>query len=124
MNKSNTQKAIVAKVTLGNKEIDGLMLENSSFAITISQVAELFDVSESEVRLIVNGDPWLIVTSEKHPLPTDAINLHYFAKVAYKLSRQGNAKADQLSEVLFGMAMRNLFSDFFPFKPTQNKKRK
>jgi len=40
-------KAIVAQVKIGSKEIEGLMLPDGTFAVSVSQVASLFSLTRS-----------------------------------------------------------------------------
>jgi hypothetical protein len=113
------QKAIVAQVNIGKSiQIEGLQLPDGSYAIGVSQVAELFSITQNnatrEVKALLGLDSTFTqVASILSPKKLNIITLEQFDRVMIVLDRRGNIKAQDLRDALAGTALNELFCDAF-----------
>lgn len=115
------KKAAVAKVCLGSKTFDGLMLPNGSFAIAVSQVAEIFSLDKTIATrrvkaLLGKGSPLDKIASELTSRKVNIINLAQLEKVIVELSLKGNQEAQDLIRALAGLSLTQLYCDAFGVK--------
>ena len=112
-------KAMIALVNIGsNIEIEGLRLPNGTFAVSVSQIANLFSIPQKNSSrdfkaLLGEGFQFLKTSSELHPKPVNIISLSQFEIVMMMLDRMGNLKAQELRDALAGLALNELFCDAF-----------
>jgi hypothetical protein len=114
------QKAIVAKVNIGKSiQVEGLQLPDGSYAISATQVAELFSVglnNPTKTLKALLGDgfqQFQKVSSELNPVKVNILTLEQFDRVMIALDRRGNIKAQDLRDALAGTALNELFCDAF-----------
>ncbi|NEO54501.1 MAG: hypothetical protein F6K54_16280 [Okeania sp. SIO3B5] len=118
MNKKQTGKALVAVVTLGHIEFEGLMLSNGDYAIAVSQLDALGLVRQNQASRDVKtllGKEFKFdkTSSELNRKPVNIISLLDFEKLLAKLDRKGNKSAQDLRDDLVGVTLTQLFSEAF-----------
>ena len=112
-------KATIALVNIGcNIEIEGLRLVDGTFAVSVSQVADLFSVRQDHSSRdlkpqLGEGFQFAKAFSELNPKSVNIISLSQFEIVMMKLDRKGNLKAQELRDALAGLALNELFCDAF-----------
>jgi len=121
-----TQKAIVTQVPIGTLQIEGLMLEDGSYAVAQQQVASLFGLTTNHVtrdlKAILGAGSGLTKvstnrnTGDAKNATEVALNLVQFQIVIVKLSAKGHLFALELNLALVGLALTQLFSDAFGVK--------
>lgn len=116
-----TQKAKIAKVKIGNIEIEGMMLPNGCFGISVPQIAELFGANKNYAsqelkRLCGKGFRPHKIATELGNQKINWISLEDFEFVMMKLDRSGNQKAQQFRDELIGLSLQQLWSDAFNIK--------
>lgn len=126
---NSTKKAIVAKIPIGDQEIDGLMLPDGSYGVAIPQIAELFLVSEKVEksktlnyasqklkRLLGNDFCPHRVSTELGNQKINVVTLKDFEVILAKLDRSGNKAAQDFRDSLVGLSLQQLWSDAFEVK--------
>jgi len=115
--------ATVAKVKLGNFEIDGLLFDDGSFGVSIPQANELISFSASnntasrDLKRIL-GDSF---SPSKAKIDTsrqliNTLSLLQLESLIVELSAKGNIKALEINRSLVGLSLVQLFSDAFGVK--------
>jgi hypothetical protein len=116
----NILTATVAPVPFGNIEIEGLLLENGEFAVSVQQLNELISFSASnnvasrDLKRILGED--FSPSKVKLDILRQLINcilLPDVEKILFRLALKGNLKAVEISESLIGLSLTQLFSDAF-----------
>jgi len=121
------KKILTGKVTqiqLGAISIEGLLLEDGTFAIAQQQVATLFSVLPTSIpkmlRRLLGGSFQLfqVKTNRNDGTPRQnrsesAMNLIQFEKVLRKLDRKGNKTAQEITDGLVGLSFNQVWSDAF-----------
>lgn len=115
---TNAFRAPIATISLGTVSIEGLQLQDGSYAVSVSQVAELFSVpqkhsSRTLKALLVMDCPFPKIRSGVNSKAVNILTLAQFETVLIKLDRQGNEKAQSLRDALTGTALNELFCDAF-----------
>ncbi len=123
---STTIKATVAPVPFGSFTIEGLLLEDGSFAIALQQVAILFSVLPNASQIWVKqrtgkGFQFYKVKTNRNEgtrqnRNENALSLNDFEKLLFEVTLEGNTAAIELSRSLVGLALQQLFSDAFKLK--------
>jgi hypothetical protein len=95
---ANNNKARVATVRIGHIEIEGLLLVDGSFAIGVSQVAELFSFDQSQAtrtlkRLMGEDFSFRKTFSELNSKPVNILTLAQLEQLTIVLASSGNGKA-------------------------------
>ena len=121
--KNKPQKAIVATIYIGNKEVEVLQLPDGSFAIAIAQIWRLFefsvqptDASRTIKRLLGKGFQYSRVYSELNPKKVNTVDLKTFELIIALLDRKGNKKAQDFRDDLVGLSLYQLSCDAFNIK--------
>jgi hypothetical protein len=125
MNK--TQKAVIAKVNIGNVEIEGLMLPDGNFGVAIPQISDIFlDTrnygSQTLNRLMGKDFKTHKAKTDFNKNVTNYVTLLDFEKVVAHLDRAGNKKAQNFRDDLIGLSLNQLFSDAFNIKFEQQER--
>ncbi|MGL5074779.1 MAG: hypothetical protein ACRDBG_02910 [Waterburya sp.] len=118
-----SEKARITKVQIGSEFIDGIMLPNGDFGITVQQTVALFELSQVHgtrdiKRLLGKGSELSQSqvsesgTNNNHKILT----LKQFEKVLFELCLKGNSKAIDFSRMLLGLSLTQLWSDAFGVK--------
>ena len=115
---NDTKKAIVATVSIGKLEIEGLLLPDGTYAIAAPQIARLISASPTHItkslKRALGGDVRLTrVKTELSNNPATVLTLEQFSKALFRLALKGNKKAVEVSEVLQELSLRQLFADAF-----------
>jgi len=114
-------KAKMAIVKVGLKEFDGLMFEDDSFGIAVTQVCNIFlipkDHSSRDFKAMLGDDfQFSKARTKLNPKAVNVLQLTDFEILIRRLSRKGNLIARQLTDDLMGLALTQLFSDGFGVK--------
>jgi hypothetical protein len=116
-------KAVVTKVNLITKEIEGLMLADGSFAISLQQLRELAFPSTStsnakkHIQAICGKQFQLIrQKTELSNNPQWVITLEQLSYVLLKLVAKGHKEALILADELQQLSLHQLFCDAFNIK--------
>ena len=117
---NNTLTATVATVKLGHLEFEGLMFEDGSYGISITQINELISfsthnnyISQTLKRLMGAGFSTHKVKTDLYRQLINAVDLVGFEKLLRKLDRNGNKAAQEITDELIGLSLTQLFSDAF-----------
>jgi len=79
------QKAIV---NFGTVQVEGLMLDNGEFAISVQEIARIYNLNDDELR--------------KHiKIGVDIVSLSFFADLTRYLAEHGNRTAQSVFKALF-----------------------
>lgn len=116
-------KGQITKVQIGNIEIDGVMLPDGSYGISVSQMVDMNLVESKETasrdlkRLLgetLVASKVMLPSSDggRHKQNT-VLSLTAFEKALAKLDRAGNKKAQDLRDDLAGVMLEQLFAKAF-----------
>ena len=119
--------AEVTKVPVGFLKFDGLMDENGDFYIAAPQLVDIELIppnrSQKQLEALLNtGFQSQIeldfgkLKTALHPKAVNAIPLKKFEVLLARLDRKGNAKAQELRDLLVGVSLHQLFCDAFELK--------
>lgn len=113
--------AVVTEVPIGNTLVEGLMTEDGAFYIGIPQIAEKFQFIKTnasrEVKALLGKEfQFLKLKTKLNPKPVNAIPLTEFERLVLELSLKGNKLAQELSRILVGLSLHQLFCDAFGIK--------
>jgi hypothetical protein len=111
-------KARVAKVKLGQIELEGIMKTDGSFFIAAPQASELFQLSKNhasrDIKAILGeGFPLSKITTELNSKYVNCLSLVAFRKLMFELALKGNTVAIELSRALVDLTLEQLFCDSF-----------
>jgi hypothetical protein len=124
----NILTATVAQVPFGIIEIEGLLLEDGSFAVAQQQVATLFQVIPTsapkwlktllgkECRLFRVKTNRGLTEGKRIRSSENALSINQFERVLRLLDRKGNKLAEEMIDSLLGLSLTQLFSDAFKVK--------
>jgi len=121
---TKTSKAVVTTVKIGaDMELEGLMLPDGSYAISISQANTLLAFSSTQNHASQSLKRILGAAFRPHKLATEldntlmnVISLTDFNLVLIRLTAAGNEAAFKLLETLSALSLHQLFSDAFGVK--------
>lgn len=121
---NNTTKAVVATVDLGFAKIEGLMLPDSSYAIAVPQLAEVFSFDKNQASRTVKsllGKNFQFDTAktELNPKSVNILSLAQATKVIYLLARKGNEIANEFMLALTEEGLDRRFSKAFNQRVTE-----
>lgn len=113
-----TQKAIVCPIPFGEFEIQGLMLPDGTFAIGVSQVAELFSFDKNQASrklkvLLQKGFQFDKIASELNNKKVNILSLEEFVLVTQALAKKGNPQAKNFAILTMGLSLHQLWCDAF-----------
>jgi hypothetical protein len=112
-------KAVVAKVSIGSQyTIDGLRLDDGTFAVSVSQFAALISIRQDDAQrdfktALGEGFQFDTCTSDLNSQKVNVLSLSQFEILLTKYDREGNIYAKALRDALIGMALPELFCDSF-----------
>lgn len=126
---TQTENARIATVKIGQLELEGLMLPDSSFAIAVPQIASLFGTpknytSQQLKRLLGNEFRPHKIKTELGNQKINVVALQDFEKVLVALDRSGNIKAQELRDSLVGLSLAQLWADAFGVKFEKEERQK
>lgn len=118
-----SEKARITKVQIGSEFINGIMLPNGDFGITVQQTVTLFELTQvngtRDLKRLLGKECELFQiqvsesgTNNNHKILT----LKQFEKILFELCLKGNAKAIDFSRMLLGLSLTQLWSDAFGVK--------
>jgi len=140
MSNSNTIKAQVAKVEIGQQEIEGLLLPDGTYAIAVEQIWNLFGSENDSVlksqkyasQTLKRLAPQGFQNSHRVKVPDLqngnarnsclVIPIEGFEIVLAKLDRAGNIKAQDFRDNMVGLSIRQCFADAFNEKFEQEER--
>lgn len=118
-----SEKARITKVQIGSEFIDGIMLPNGDFGITVQQTASLFltipeNATRDIKRLLGKGSELFQVQVSESGTNNNQkyLTLRQFEIVIAKLDRAGNKQAQDFRDMLLGLSLTQLWSDAFGVK--------
>ena len=132
--KAKSHRAEIAEIDFGSFKILGLLLQDATFAVAVSQIAELFQLDKTiatrELKALLGADLQLDkVASKVHPKAVNCISLSQFETVIAELSfnplqKNGNPRytantvriAQSFARLSIGMTLQQRFSDAFGIK--------
>ena len=119
----NVEKARVTKVQIGHIEIEGIMLPDSSFGITIPQIARLLAIPPKNAtiafkRALAKDSRFLQVTiaESQNKKGQNYMSLSEFERLLFEFSLKGNQEAIEFARQLVGLSLTQLWSDAFGIK--------
>ena len=94
-------KAIKTEIEIGILNIEGLMLPSADFAISVSQIAEIFELLKNNVTrevkaLMGKGFSFDKCISELNPKPVNIMFIEDFKRLTFLLAQKGNIKAIEI----------------------------
>lgn len=126
---NTTKQAHVTDVSIGTLVVEGLMYEDGTFAIALPQISKLFGFSNPQKNLTrdvktllgkahqlsPNPQPTIIdkAKTRLHPKAVNTITLDMFEILVFELAVSGNVLAQDFLRVLFGLSLKQLWSDAF-----------
>lgn len=122
-------RAKVSQVNIGPIVIEGLMDEIGDYYVAIPQIAELFSIpikhASRDIKALL-GKAFSIpkFKTELHSGGVNAVPLEAFEKVLFELAIKGNPKAIEMSRVLIGLSLHQLFCDSFGVKFEREERQK
>lgn len=122
-----TIKAQIATISIGNIEIEGLLLPDGSFAIAVPQIADLLldnrNIASRDLKRLLGKDfKTSKARTEFNKNDVNIVSLELFQSIVFKLAINGNKKAQEFGEFLFGLSLHQLFSDAFGIKFEQEQR--
>lgn len=131
-----TEKARISTVTLGNIEVEGIMLPNGDFGILVQQVAKLLpnsvtqnNATRSTKALLDKNNPLLKTKVDRsdsdvayHSRELNYIKIIELEKVIVEASIKGDPDAIELNRQLVGLSLTQLWSDAFGVKFEQEER--
>lgn len=122
-------RAKVSQVNIGPIVIEGLMDEVGDYYVAIPQISELFSIpikhASRDIKALLGKA--FSIPKFKTPLHSGEVNavpLEAFEKVLFELSLKGNPKAIEMSRVLIGLSLHQLFCDSFGVKFEREERQK
>ena len=114
-------RAELADVRIGSLTFEGLMLEDGTFGIAVSQACILFQISINHASrdlkaLLCNNFQFSKFRSKLHPKAVNVLLLKDFELVVFELALKRNDIAIEFSRTLLGLSLHQLFSDAFCVK--------
>lgn len=114
-------RANIAQVNIGPIVIEGLMDEDGEYYVAIPQIAELFQIEKNQASrylktLLGKSFSFLKLKTPLHSGEVNVVPLEAFEKVLFELAIKGNPKAIEMSRVLIGLSLHQLFCDSFGVK--------
>lgn len=115
-------QATVTQVPIGNIEIEGLLLEDGTFAVGIPQLASLNlvpanrSIKELEVFSGMRFQSPIKTKTKLNPKAINAISIKDLEELIVRMSAKGNQVALNLNLALVGLSLTQLFSDAFGIK--------
>jgi len=120
---NNILTASVTQVPFGNTEIEGLLLEDGSFAVSIQQAALLFQVrqdnAQRDFKYLLGKDARFVkirVKNAQSKKSENCLTLIDFERLIFELTLKGNKHSVEFSRMLVGLSLTQLFSDAFGIK--------
>lgn len=112
---------IVTSVPFGNRKIEGLLVENKDFAVSVQQAAVLFSVppnnAQRDIKRLLGADIQFlqisVKTAGRQNRDVLALYLPDFEKLQFELLLKGNKEAIAIARELLGLSWNQLFSDAF-----------
>lgn len=125
---SNTNKAVVAKITLGGFTFDGLLIPNGEYRIATSQLVHLNLAHQShsarDVKTLLGKDCQLTkVTSELNPNPVSTISITEFSRFLILMSQHGHQEATNILLALSGLSLTEVFNYAFGKESTARERK-
>lgn len=114
-------KAIKTEIEIGTLNIEGLMLPSADFAISVSQIAEIFELLKNnatrEVKAILGKDFQLLkCSSELNPKPVNIVLIKDFKKIIRFYDKLGHPMAEALTDALLEEGIERRFARAFGVK--------
>jgi len=122
-------RANVSQVNIGPIVIEGLMDEDGEYYVAIPQIAELFQFDKNQASrylksLLGKHIQFAKIKTELNPKEVNAVPLEMFEKVLFELALKGISKAVEMSRVLIGLSLHQLFCDSFGVKFEREERQK
>lgn len=124
---AKTKKATIAAVTIGPWEVSGLMLPDGTYAIAVSQLAEIFQIptkhsSRQFKALLDEGFQFPKCRSELHPKAVNILTLENAVKVIRALDRKGNETAQAFTDAILEESLERRFDTAFGKEVTEQER--
>lgn len=125
----NTEKARIAKVQIGNQEVEGILMPDGTFGITAQQTSALFGLAPDHAtrdikRLLgsTSGLAQVAIAEQETGKKQNLIFLPQFEKVLFELALKGNKEAIEFARMMVGLSLTQLWSDAFGIKFEQQQR--
>lgn len=114
----NTAKAVIATVDFGFAQIDGLMLPDGSYAISIPQLADVFGTSRNTFsrdlkRLLGDAFRPSKIATEMGNQAINVVTVEQAAEIVYHLARGGDKVADAFMRAILQEGLARRFDKAF-----------
>jgi hypothetical protein len=124
---TNILTAVVALVKIGCLEIEGLRTDCGRFAVSVQQVARLFQVrpdnAQKHVKRVLGNDHrfvQILIKNARSRKPENCLWLSDFSRYHRHLDKKGNAIAELIGDALNGLGFEQLFADAFNINLTKS----
>jgi hypothetical protein len=126
--------AKVAQVPFGNLSVEGLLLEDGKFAISLQQVASLFQLLPNSIQKAMqdrlgNGCSFYQIKTNREKVKgkrvrskENAISLLDFERFLRALDKANNLIAVNMTDALVGLSLTQIFSDAFEIEITKEQR--
>jgi hypothetical protein len=136
-------KSIIAQIDLGFATIEGLMLPDGTYAVSVPQIAKLFSLGSShaarDIKTLVKKSTLVNLSNQEQENQVDfdcsnfisqtqiegqrhkinVIYLEYFPLVIHELYKKGNKLAHAFANALFLEGLERRFDEVFKVKKTE-----
>ena len=136
-------KSIIAQIDLGFATIEGLMLPDGTYAVSVPQIAKLFSLESSnaarDVKTLVKNSTLVNLSNQEQENQIDfdcsnfisqtqiegqrhkinVIYLEYFPLVIHELYKKDNKLAHAFADALFLEGLERRFDEVFKVKKTE-----
>jgi hypothetical protein len=136
-------KSIIAQIDLGFATIEGLMLPDGTYAVSVPQIAKLFSLGSShaarDIKTLVKKSTLVNLSNQEQENQIDfdcsnfisqtqiegqrhkinVIYLEYFPLVIHELHKKGNKLARAFADALFLEGLERRFDEVFKVKKTE-----
>jgi len=127
-------KGTITNVNIGPLVIEGLLMEDGTFGVSLQQAAELFSVLPKSAQkllkpLLGEGFQFFQVTTNRNEgtnqnRKENVIPIAEFERLLFEMALRGDARAIEMSRALIGLSLTQLFSDAFGLKFEGDDRRK
>ena len=116
--------AIVSPVPIGNRSIEGLLLQDGTYAIAVPQICSIFQFpiknATRDIKAILGaGFQFLKARTTLHPKAVNCVTLKDFEILTFELVLRGNSSAIAFTRDLLGFSLQVLFDDAFDKESTK-----
>jgi len=119
-----TATAIVSPVPIGNRSIEGLLLQDGTYAIAVPQICSIFSFAKEHASrdlkaILGKGFSLSKARTTLNSQPVNCVTLKDFEILTFELVLRGNSPAIAFTRDLLGFSLQVLFDDAFDKESTK-----